>query len=50
MRWKRQKPSLRRRVEEAKQTWRDNQRMERDLKVLLSEEPVELDNCSHRHQ
>jgi hypothetical protein len=30
--------------------WRDSQRMERDLEVLLSEkQPVELDHCSHRH-
>jgi hypothetical protein len=49
MRWQRQKRSLRRSVEKAKRMWRDSQRMERDLAVLLSEEPVELDNCSNRH-
>jgi transposase-like protein len=49
MRWQRQKRSLRRSLEEAVLMWRNNQRIERDLKVLLSEEPVELDNCSHRH-
>jgi hypothetical protein len=49
MRWQRQKPSLRKVVEEAEQTWRDDQRMERDLAVLLSEKPVELNNRSHLH-
>jgi hypothetical protein len=49
MRWQRQKRDFRRLVEEAKQMWRDNQRMEGDLEVLLSEKPVELDNPSHRH-
>lgn len=36
-------------MEQAERMRRDNQRMERDLKVLLSQEPVEIDNCSHRH-
>jgi hypothetical protein len=36
-------------LEEAEQNRRDNQPIERDLKVLLSEKPVELDNASHRH-
>ena len=49
MRWQRQKRRLRRLIEEAAEMWRDNQRMEHDLKVLLSEEPAELDNCSHSH-
>jgi hypothetical protein len=49
MRWQRQNRSLRRSVEKARQMCRDNQRMERDLEVLLSEKPVELDNPSHRH-
>jgi hypothetical protein len=49
MRWQRQEPSLRKSLEEAEQTWRDNQRMERDLKVLLSEEPAEVEICSYRH-
>jgi hypothetical protein len=29
--------------------WRENQRMEGDLKVLLSQEPTELNVCSHLH-
>jgi hypothetical protein len=49
MRWQRQKRSLRRSVEQAERMRRDNQRMERDLEVLLSEKPVEIDNPSHRH-
>jgi hypothetical protein len=49
MRWQRQKASLRRSLEEAKRTYRDNQRMERELAVLLSEKPVEIDHPSHRH-
>jgi hypothetical protein len=49
MRWQRQKASLRRLLEEAEQMWCDSQRIQRDLKVLLSEELVELDNCSHHH-
>ena len=49
MRWQRRKRSLQRLLEEAAEMWRDNQRIERDLKVLLSEEPAELDNCLHRH-
>ena len=49
MRWQRQKRSLRRLIEEAEQMWRDNQCMERDLAVLLSEKPVELNNRSHLH-
>lgn len=49
MRWQRQKRRLQRLLEEAAEMWRDNQRIESDLKVLLSEEPAELDNCSHRH-
>src|ERR1700751_873259 len=49
MRWQRQKRSLQRLLEEAEQTWRDNQRMERDLKVLLFEETVELNVRSHLH-
>ena len=49
MRWQRQNRSLRRSVEKARQMWRDSQCMERDLKVLLSEEPVEIDKPSHRH-
>jgi hypothetical protein len=42
MRWQRQKASLRRSLEEAKRMCRDNQRMERELEMLLSEKPVEL--------
>ena len=49
MRWQRQKASLRSSLEEAKRMCRDNQRMERDLAVLLSEKPVEIDDPSHRH-
>jgi hypothetical protein len=49
MRWQHQKPSLRKSLEEAEETWRDNQRMERDLKVLLSEELTESNVRSHRH-
>jgi hypothetical protein len=49
MRWQRQKRKFRRLLEEAEQMWRDDQRMECDLKMLLSEKPVEIDNCSHRH-
>ena len=45
MRWQRQKLSLRRLVEEAERMCRDNQRVERDLEVLLSEKPTEL-KCS----
>jgi hypothetical protein len=49
MRWQRQKPRLRRLVEEAEQMWRDDQRLERDLKVLLSQAPTELNVRSHLH-
>src|ERR1700751_3704928 len=49
MRWQRQKRSVRRLVEEAEQMWRDGQRVKRDMESLLSEEPVESDNCSHLH-
>jgi hypothetical protein len=49
MRWQRQEPSLRKSLEEAEQTWRDNQRMERDLEVLLSEKPIEINIRSHFH-
>jgi hypothetical protein len=49
MRWQRQNRSLRRSVEKAERMWRDSLRMERDLEVLLSEKPVEIDNPSHRH-
>jgi len=49
MRWQRQKRSLQRLLEEAAEMWRDNQRIDRDLKVLLSEEPPELDPRSHLH-
>jgi hypothetical protein len=36
-------------MEEAERMCRDNQRMERDLRVLLSQEPTELNVRSHRH-
>jgi hypothetical protein len=49
MRWQRQKRDFRRLVEEAEQMWRDNQRMERELGVLLSEMPTELNIRSHLH-
>ncbi len=49
MRWQRQKRSLRRLVEQAERMWRDNQRMEGDLKVLLSRETTELNVRSHLH-
>jgi hypothetical protein len=49
MRWQRQKRNLRRLVGQAEQTWRDNQRMESDLKVLLSQEPTELNVRSRLH-
>jgi hypothetical protein len=49
MRWQRQKRRLQRLVEEAAEMWRDSQRMERDLEVLLSQRPAETDNPSHRH-
>ena len=49
MRWQRQKRKFRRLIEEAEHMWRDNQRMERDLKVLLSGEPMELSVRSHLH-
>ena len=49
MRWQRQKPSLRRLMEEAEQMWRDNQRMDCELETLLSENPTELNVRSHLH-
>jgi hypothetical protein len=49
MRWQRQKRKFRRLLEEAEQMWRDDQRMECDLKVLLSQEPTELNVRSHLH-
>src|ERR1700745_2563102 len=49
MRWQRRKASFRRSMEEAELSCRDNQRMERDLRVLLSQEPTELNVRSHRH-
>jgi hypothetical protein len=36
-------------VEGAEQRWRDNQRMERDLESLFSQEPMELNVRSHLH-
>ena len=49
MRWQRQKRSLRTLLEEAAQTWRDDKRMECDLKVLLSKKLAEPDVRSHLH-
>ena len=49
MRWQRQKRSLRSLLEEAEQAWRDDQRMECDLKVLLSKKRAELDVRSDFH-
>jgi uncharacterized protein YeeX (DUF496 family) len=49
LRWQRQKRTLRRLVEEAEREWRDNQRMERDLRVLLSQEPTEPNVRSDFH-
>jgi hypothetical protein len=49
MRWQRQKPSLRRLVEQAERTYRDNQRMECDLGMLLSDKPIESNVRSYRH-
>jgi hypothetical protein len=36
-------------MEEAEQMWRENQRMERDLRVLLSQEPTEPNVRSDFH-
>jgi hypothetical protein len=49
MRWQRQKRSLRRLVEQAGRMYRDNQRMECDLEMLLSDKPIESNVRSHRH-
>jgi len=49
MRWQRQKPSLRRLVEQAMRMYRDRQRVERKLETLLSEKPTELNVRSHLH-
>jgi hypothetical protein len=49
MRWQRQKRGLRRSVEQAEQMWRDSQRMECELEMLLSEKPIESNVRSHRH-
>jgi len=49
MRWQRQKPSLRRLVEQAMRMYRDRQRVERKLETLLSEKPTELNIRSHHH-
>jgi hypothetical protein len=49
MRWQRENRSLRRSVEKARRMCRDNQRMERDLEVLLSEKATELNIRSHLH-
>jgi len=49
MRWQRQKRDFRRLVEEGERMCRDNQHMERDLEVLLSEKPTESNVRSHVH-
>ena len=49
MPWQRQNRSLRRLVEKAEQMWRDNQRMERELEMLLSEQPIEINTRSRLH-
>jgi hypothetical protein len=36
-------------LEEAKRMRRDNQRMERDLEMLLSEQPIEINIRSRLH-